>query len=286
MDDELRLLVRRELGVAAAEVVRIDHGWDSIAFDVDDAWIVRVPRRAKVRDRLLQEAKLLPLLADDLPVPIPAVRLLSDSAALVAAAHPKLEGSPIDRVLSADNAETLAAVLGCFLAALHGSSAHIRAGFPEVTDVEWVQSVAEFVHQCDAVLGMLDRDERRRAQSMFARQLEAAPDCGLALIHSDLGPDHILCRDGAVVGVIDWTDARVGDPALDFAWLLHAPDTPFAEWLLDAYGEAGGRIDPSLPERALYFHRLGPWHEVLWGLGNGRDELVESGLAGVRARLP
>ena len=38
--------------------------------------------------------------------------------------------------------------------------------------------------------------------------------------------------------------------------------------------------------RALFYHRLGPWHEVLYGLENALPELVASGVAGIRQRLP
>jgi len=281
VDDELGRLVREQLGVDAANVVRIDDGWDSIAFDVDDAWIVRVPRRPEVREELLLEAALLPRLAPQLPVPVPAIRVLSRSPE-VAVAHPKLHGAP----LSSRVAERLAPELGAFLAALHRSDAHVEAGFPRVTAAEWIDSLRAFVDRCDAVLRLLESDERRRAEEMFARQLGAPPDYAIGLVHGDLGPEHILCSDEGVSGVIDWTDARVGDPALDFAWLLHALGTAFGDALLEAYVYAGGSVDPLFRDRALYFHRLGPWHEVLFGLRTGRHELVASGLAGVRDRLP
>jgi aminoglycoside phosphotransferase (APT) family kinase protein len=284
MDVELRRLVRDEIGVDAASVVRLEDGWDSIAFDVDDAWIVRVARRPEVHAALLLEASLLSVLAPELPVPVPAVRVLVDSPALVAVAHPKLHGTPIS-ALSPANADALAAELGSFLAAVHDSRAHVEAGFPEVTAADWVTSVAAFADRCEAVLPLLERDERRRARKMFARRVATPPDYELALIHGDLGPGHILCGDFAIAGVIDWTDAGPGDPALDFAWLLHAREPSFVEQLLDAYAAGGGRIDPGFRERALYFHRVGPWHEVLFGLQTGRDELVESGLVGIRARL-
>jgi aminoglycoside phosphotransferase (APT) family kinase protein len=99
------------------------------------------------------------------------------------------------------------------------------------------------------------------------------------LIHADLGPAHLLAEGGELTGVIDWGDVRVGDPALDFAWLLQQP---FAEAVLEGYGGH----DPRLPERALFYHRLGPWYELHFGLFFDRPEFVESGLAGVRSRLP
>jgi aminoglycoside phosphotransferase (APT) family kinase protein len=44
--------------------------------------------------------------------------------------------------------------------------------------------------------------------------------CGPAtsrLLHADFWPGNILLRDGRVVGVIDWEDARIGDPLADVA---------------------------------------------------------------------
>ena len=78
-------------------------------------------------------------------------------------------------------------------------------------------------------------------------------------------------RDGRLVGVIDWGDARIGDPAIDYAWLLNGP---FPDW----------DVDDELRRRALVYHRLGPWFEVHYGDFTGRPEWVRSGLAGVRSQ--
>src|SRR4029453_6567595 len=45
-------------------------------------------------------------------------------------------------------------------------------------------------------------------------------------IHGDVLPEHLRCRDGRLVGVIDWGDPRIGDPALDYAWPPHGPVPP------------------------------------------------------------
>src|SRR5262249_7766747 len=38
-----------------------------------------------------------------------------------------------------------------------------------------------------------------------------------ALLHGDFWPGNLLWRDGALVGVIDWEDAALGDPLADLA---------------------------------------------------------------------
>jgi aminoglycoside phosphotransferase (APT) family kinase protein len=93
-----------------------------------------------------------------------------------------------------------------------------------------------------------------------------------ALIHSDLGPEHLLVRDGRLAGVIDWGDTRVGDPALDYSWLLNGP---FADWDVDA----------DLRRRARFYHRLAPWYEAHYGLFTNQPTHLERGLAGIQERL-
>ena len=264
-------------------IVRIDEGWDSVAFDIGDEWIIRVPRRPEVRADLRKEAALLPLLAGKLPVPVPEVAALEDNPTAFLIVHRKIRGTPLSA--SVDD-PALARDVGGFLAALHDIAGVAEAGLPEITMRDWVDEQAAFVERCETVLQLLDPAERRRAEAMFEGYLSTSPEFRLALLHGDVGPTHILRQADAVAGVIDWSDARVGDPALDFGWLLPCPTEAFRDVLLDAYAAKGGRVDSTLQKRSLYFHQLGPWHEVLFGLRTGRAELVESGLAGVRSRLP
>jgi aminoglycoside phosphotransferase (APT) family kinase protein len=82
--------------------------------------------------------------------------------------------------------------------------------------------------------------------------------------------------------VIDWSDACLGDPALDFAWSLYDTGEAFGTRVLQAYERECGK-DVGLCAR--FYHRLGPWHEVLFGLKRGRRELVAGGLERVRSGL-
>jgi hypothetical protein len=80
--------------------------------------------------------------------------------------------------------------------------------------------------------------------------------------------------------VIDWEEVGMGDPVADFAWMLHAAPGP-GERALAAYG---GPPDTRFRERGRVRFLLMPWHEVEYGLDTGKDEFVESGIAGVRER--
>ena len=153
-------------------------------------------------------------------------------------------------------------------------------GIPSFGPPEWRDRLERFCADLRArVVPLLEPAERARAETLFAHveRLEFVP----GLVHGDLGPEHVLCRRGRVVGVIDWSDVRVGDPAIDLAWCLHGAPDDVASAGARVYG-----VDGALRERSLFYHRLGPWYEVVHGLDTGQERFVSSGLEGVCARLP
>jgi aminoglycoside phosphotransferase (APT) family kinase protein len=279
-DEGYRLLLRRHLpDFQIDSFERVGQGWDSDAFEVNGAWIFRFSPRPETEAGLRKEAALLPELAPTLPVPVPELEFVG-RADVFFVGHRKLEGERLSVGLP-----RLADQLGRFLSALHAFPV-ARAAQLSVP-VSDLGRERQFVERCERlVFPLLDPEERAAARAMFDDFFGAASDAAFetVLIHADLGPEHILCQGDEVSGVIDWSDARVGDPALDFAWLLFGLDEVFSEALLECY--SGSESDDSLRERALFYHRLGPWHEVLYGLERGGGAFVESGLAGVRRRLP
>jgi aminoglycoside phosphotransferase (APT) family kinase protein len=243
-------------------ITTVEDGWDSLVLDIGGEWIVRIARRPEVRETTAVEARLLP----ELPGPVPRFEHVSAEAV----AYRKLQGSPID-----SRNPALGAAVGHFLSALHAFPVE-RARELGVPEPPWRDTYAMFIHE---VLDAAELGPEAEAMVSDFLDNEASFAFEPALIHADLGPEHLLATGDELTGVIDWGDVRIGDPALDFAWLLQQP---FADAVLAAYGVA----DAGLRERALFYHRLGPWNELHYGLYFNRPELVESGLAGVRSRLP
>ena len=176
---------------------------------VDDEWVFRFPRRSGVEEALEVEIALLPALAAALPVAVPSFEYVSRSPLFVG--YRVIRGEP----LVDEDAGGVRAVLE----ALHALD---PTGLP-LAQTDWVDA---YRRQCAEferlVFPLLDGDTRRRAQRLFD-EVETLVDFEPVLLHADLGPDHLLVRDGRLSGVIDWGDARVGDPALDYAWLLNGP---------------------------------------------------------------
>jgi aminoglycoside phosphotransferase (APT) family kinase protein len=237
-------------------LVEIDDGYDFKVVIVDERWVVRMPRRAQVVEALEQEIALLPVLAAALPVEVPRFELVSHEPPFVV--YRLLAGRPL---VDEDSAGARA-----FLEALHAVETDV------LPPLDWIgayrATCADFER---LVLPLLDVDERPRARGLFA-EVETLAGFEPRVIHGDLGPSHLLVDGGRLRGVIDWGDARRGDPALDYAWLVNVP---FPGW----------DVDDELRRRARFYHRLGPWFEAHHGLLTGRDEHVAGGLEGIRTRL-
>jgi aminoglycoside phosphotransferase (APT) family kinase protein len=259
-------------------VVTIEEGWDSLVLDVDDQWIVRVPRREPVRECLAFELRLLPELAPALPVAVPRFEHVAED--LRAVAYRKLPGEPVDV-----GRTPVAASLGRFLSALHAFPVEQARGLGVPSDdLGWRERYESFARGLLGRVGPMLGDDRARAEAMLADFLDDPANFVFEprLLHADLGPAHVLARGHELTGIIDWSDARVGDPALDLAWALYGTPPAFAYAVLETYGSD----DVSLARRALFFHRLGPWYELHYGVHFHQPAYVESGLAGVRGRLP
>jgi aminoglycoside phosphotransferase (APT) family kinase protein len=236
----------------------IDDGWDFKVLIVGDAWVVRWPRHRLAVEEIEHEVELLPVLAPLLPVEVPRFEYVSREPWLVA--YRLIRGEP----LVSEDPDGVRA----FLDALHAADVDsVPAPRPD-----WLE---EYRRQADefrrVVLPLLDPDERSRGEALLA-EVETLAGFRPAVTHSDLGPAHLLVRDARLAGVIDWGDARIGDPAIDYAWLLNGP---FPDW----------EVDDELRRRALIYHRLGPWFEVHYGDFTDQPEWVRSGLAGVRSSL-
>jgi aminoglycoside phosphotransferase (APT) family kinase protein len=246
-------------------------GWDSHAVVVDGRYIERVPRREPVRQGLERECRVLPVIAPLLPLPVPVpVEVPADATGPWRVRHQLLPGAA---AVVGDLDRGHGRQVGGFLRALHDlplADLGLRIG----PDALFPATIARMRAE---VLPLLDPDQQTAGADLLNRAT-AAPATVLA--HRDLGPEHLLVTDGSISGIIDWTDAGLDDPAMDLAWVVHGTPARFRDGLLGAY-------DPSADElrRSLDWHRLGPWHEVLWGSDEGGETHVRSGLDAIRHRL-
>jgi aminoglycoside phosphotransferase (APT) family kinase protein len=277
---EHRALIERLFPALAIRTFEpIGDGWTSFTYVANDEWIVQLPRNAYATERLRVQASVLPELAGELSALVPAPEFVSSEPAAIA--YRRLDGITADEAPDGLWPERF----GRFLYDLHmvppeyvGMRGTVASAVRAAERDSWTQLRAEIADAVgvaeravlDAEVGaLLDDDD-----------LWVFAPC---LTHNDLGPEHLLVRpDGDLVGVLDWEEVGVGDPANDFAWWLH--EMPgVGERALAAYG---GASDRRFRERARLRWAMMPWHDVHHWVRMGRDDLVDDGLAAVRRRRP
>lgn len=102
-----------------------------------------------------------------------------------------------------------------------------------------------------------------------------------ALIHGDFGPSNILydARTENISGIIDFSSAGWGDPAVDFAAISCA--TSYGEEFLQRFATVYHGIDAVLT-RASFYAGTFALQEALYGIEDDDPESFDSGIAEYR----
>ena len=202
-----------------------DFGEDHAVVIVDDAWVFRFPRTPEAAALAAGERRLLDQLRQVSPLPTPRYERVSPVGDF--AGYPIIPGTELsERVfagLPRGVQERVLAQLGVFLARLHQLPPSLIAPPLGVAGPAW--SAADYARRYRLrraqLASTLPPDLHVRLDDFFESLPAIVDDAAHVLIHGDLTEDHILLApDGErLSGVIDFTDAAVGDPAFDFTFL-------------------------------------------------------------------
>jgi len=282
----LEQIRRAGMPVAVHSARLILEGWDSVVMEVNQDWIFRFPRRPEVVEQQRRELGLLNRLAGSLPcrVPQPCWTRTADEHNWGFMGYPKIAGEAI----SADalNDPQIADQVSRFLESLHSFPQFEaeQVGVRVYTPQSWRAEYAEFFAWAQSVLfPLLDADTRARQTGLWLSYLDQPGNFRFqpVLIHGDLGLEHILwdAVDRRLTGVIDWEDARLGDPALDFAGVMAACGEKAVQKLLDCYSLPPGE---GFWERLDFYTLIIPYYAVRFGLEQNLNKPITHGLAQIR----
>jgi aminoglycoside phosphotransferase (APT) family kinase protein len=231
-------------------------GFRSVAVATAEGQVFRIARNAAAAG-YAREQRLLPALRPHLPLPIPDPRWVAGPSAAFpfgVRGYPLLPGAPLAPAdLARGDAGRLTADLAAFLRALHTVPPAVTAPLalpgPADRQARWTQMRDD---TRPALRAALSADEYAAVAHWWDRLL---PDPIMTeytpvLQHGDFWYENILVDDQArrVTGVVDFEDAAQGDPAQDFATLLHL-GAAFAGQVLAAYQAAGAGRDATFAYR-------------------------------------
>ncbi|MFF2454012.1 macrolide 2'-phosphotransferase [Isoptericola sp. NPDC058082] len=282
IDDVFALAAAHGLHLSPAGATVTEAGLDYRVVMADDAdgrrWVARAPRRADVSDGMDAEVRILDLVgpvlaAEGVAVPDWQVR----SADLVA--YRALPGAPGltltdagEPVWHMDPADAdYAARLGRLLARLHSiapeqaGEAGVEVRTPAQVRQAWADDVARVLEAFPVA------PELAEAWREWLADDSCWPE-RTVMTHGEIYPAHVLLADdGAITGVLDWTTARVDDPARDLAAQFGAAGEELLHAALDAYAAAGGPLHPGLAAQAKHLWDASPIGYALYALTTGAE---------------
>jgi aminoglycoside phosphotransferase (APT) family kinase protein len=206
-------------------------GWDNRTYRLGDELTVRLPTHASYAPAIVKEHRWLPVLAGQLPVPIPLPVAIGRPAAdypFAWSIRRWLDGEPAASAEIAD-LPGFAVEVAEFLRALHridptggpaaGAHSFHRGGSLRHYHEETRQALATLAGRPDA--GGVDI---AGANAVWQAALAAPQPSGIRWFHGDVAAGNLLVRHGTLAAVIDFGTSGVGDPACDLviAWTLFA----------------------------------------------------------------
>jgi aminoglycoside phosphotransferase (APT) family kinase protein len=272
----------------------------AVVHAIDDdgrTWIVRTPRRDDVVVAARGEAVVLRYVAKHLAVAVPDWRVHTDEVI----AYPRLAGEPVvDIVNGAVHFKfPMDAIPGPFLQDLGGVLAVfanvIKDGVKDgdVFKVDDARAAGIKVESVDDVRAAVRKDIENtrdilqpsaRLWSHWQRWLDddAMWSGPLALAHGDLHPGHWLVTDDhRLVGILDWTEAKVTDAATDLAMVYGCGGEAALSAVAQAMTSAGAPPSTTTLAHAAMRWSATPATAAAWALRTNNPGVLEQ----VRAQL-
>ncbi|MDN4084607.1 macrolide 2'-phosphotransferase [Paenibacillus polymyxa] len=248
----------------------------------DTPWVLRTPRRADVIQSAAYEHKVLRMIRDTLPIAVPDWQIYSPKLI----AYPQLGGTPAATIdmetksyvwfINPDAlTDRFVASLAKALAALHRIDYQRAADFGvRVKQHDEVrQLMAQRMEDTRRVFGVSE-ELWQRWQAWLAD--DSYWPAYSAFVHGDLHPGHILVSSNTeVTGILDWTEAEVADPAIDFTSYYTLFGEVELARLLKLYETAGGRVWPRMSDHIVELTSAYPVLIAEFALKSGLEEYMD-----------
>lgn len=270
-----------------ARLVGDDSGWDNYAVAVNDEYLFRFPRRQESLEQIQKEVEVLDILQAELPpeIEVPkylATRLNSDYPFVY---YKMIQGKPLtkelyDSLTEEEKARFVRRIVE-FLRILHGIDVGRCKSLKKVDALEKYQDLYRRV--TEICFKYLTETERAKTKRLFEDYLQDATMRKYAptVVHNDLSENHILVTETGI-GVIDFGDTDIFDPAMDVSWFYLLDRKLFREIV----AEYCGREDADFENRISQFYvPIIPYYGVIYGEETHNQKLLEEELDDLRRNL-
>jgi len=220
-------------------VTRVDihkGGDDFLVFEINSEWMFRFPRNEASRIACKEEMQFLAKFRPLSSLPIPDYQYVGDGFAGYAKIRGRQLSDELFQELSIDIREKIAEQLGSFLSALHkfplGEADEL--GLTHGWDGTHHENGRVFLEKVAPLLSSSARNKAIRCmEDLLAEKFTGR------VIHGDFYlPDHVFFDQGQKqLGVIDFADVTIYDPAHDLQCVLEIGGEKFYESVMKRYDD-------------------------------------------------
>lgn len=273
-------------------IQRNNEGWDNCVFLINNEFIFRFPRYPEAARRLDLERRLLPELQKVINTPIPQFEFVSTDCPefkRLFVGYRMIKGVPLTPTLLRQHhsealTQKLATQIAKFLSSLHSYPVEkaLELGVSSNQKKERIFTLYNEIQR--KVFPILKRLEQEWTQNIFESFLnnEQFFQYTSVLVHGDFSLDNILFdKEQEKIGIIDFGDVSIGDPAYDFPCLADYGAT-FDQWVLAHYQ---GNLDPTFLQRRNFYRDCICFWEILGGIDLNNPKYLEIGLTRLRKTI-
>ena len=252
------------------------------ARDLDDRqWVLRIPRRESLSGQIEHEKKILDLVKKHLTVSVPDWKIVSPELI----AYPLLENNPVitfdpktyEVAWNIDQKENRYDLsLSRILCQLHrikdseAASAGVKILTPSMARQELLDNVERVKHDLGISLELENRWRKWIETDDYWADFST-------FVHGDLYAGHVLSDgEGSISGIIDWSEAQVSDPAIDFSGHLAVFGEESLKNLIRLYAECGGRVWENMFAHVRERHSASALKYGVFALETNLDEHIDA----------
>lgn len=236
----------------------INHGWDHQVIILDNKTVFRFPNSQEYLDLLKNEIGLLEYLATKTKTRIPCYKYIAADYSF--GGYELITGSELTKEIynqtTKDNQKVIINQLADFISDLHSIDLNEVSSFGldtqnEIEDLGLLKvNTDKYLRQC------LSKEELTYVENILNDVANIDSNAFTSvLVHADMSDKHIIWDEEIhEIGIIDFSDRSIGDPAHDFAELYDYGE----EFILKVYDKYKGRKDNNFLSRAkIYYKRIG-----------------------------
>jgi len=263
---------------AKSNLVGDDTGWDNYAIIVDEKYLFRFPRSQESLEQIEKETEVLSQLHSKLPkhIEVPKYLAINLDADYPFVYYKMIQGKPLTKTLyngfSHTEKENFTQNIVEFLHILHGIDINKCKSLEKINALEKYQNLYQQV--TEKCFSYLTPEEQTKTQKFFEDYLQnpSMRNYVPTVVHGDLSENHILITETGI-GIIDFGDTDIFDPAIDLCW-LYLLDKKMFRSIVSKYFV---KENTDFIDRISQFYVPAiPYYGVIFGtISNNQDQLKD-----------